>query len=177
MPKSPSNSAIRIVVAVLTIVLPGIVAFLYFSPKLELGDIQSGLLPAINAGVNGTSTLLLIGALVAIKHGKRILHQRLMTGALALSVIFLVLYVLHHATSDPTTYGGEGFMKGLYYVILITHIVMSAVIVPLVLMAYIRAFMGDFPAHKKIVRYAYPFWMYVSITGVIVYFMISPYYV
>ena len=99
-----------------------------------------------------------------------------MTGALALSVVFLVLYVLHHATSEPTTYGGEGFMAGLYYFILISHIIMAAVIVPLVLSAYIRAFTGDFEKHRKVVKYAFPFWMYVSITGVIVYLMIAPYY-
>ena len=176
MQTKQQTKGLRILVSVLTILLPGIVTYLYFGPKMGTGVFSKGLLPAINAGINGATTLLLVFALITIKQGKRLVHQRIMTGALVLSVVFLALYVLHHATSEPTSYGGEGFAKGFYYFILISHIIMAAVIVPLVLMAYIRAFLGNYAGHKKIVKYAYPFWMYVSVTGVIVYFMIAPYY-
>ena len=99
-----------------------------------------------------------------------------MKTAVACSLLFLLMYVAYHMTSEPTPYGGESVIKYVYYFILITHIVLSLVVIPLVLHSYVRAYLGDFIAHKKIVKYAYPVWLYVAITGVVIYLMISPYY-
>ena len=97
--------------------------------------------------------------------------------SIGLSLIFLVLYVAYHMTSDPTPYGGEGAIRFIYYFILITHIMLSIGIIPLVLISYVRAISNLFVEHKKIARYTFPIWMYIAVTGVIVYLMISPYYV
>jgi putative membrane protein len=134
-------------------------------------------LPPIYASMNGITALLLLGALWAIKNKKIPLHENLMKTAVACSLLFLLMYVAYHMTSDPTPYGGEGSIRYFYYFVLISHIILSVVVIPLVLHSYVRAYLGDFIAHKKIVKYAYPVWLYVAITGVIVYLMISPYYV
>jgi len=105
------------------------------------------------------------------------LHKQLMKISIGLSLIFLVLYVAYHMTSDPTPYGGEGAIRFIYYFILITHIMLSIGIIPLVLISYVRAISNLFVEHKKIARYTFPIWMYIAVTGVIVYLMISPYYV
>ena len=97
--------------------------------------------------------------------------------ALGLSALFLVLYVLYHMTSASTPYGGEGIMRPVYYFILISHILLSLAVVPFVLITFLRGITGDFEKHKKIARYAFPLWLYVAVTGVLVYLMISPYYV
>jgi len=91
-------------------------------------------------------------------------------------VLFLVLYVLYHMTSDSTTYGGEGAIRYVYFFLLISHILLSIVVIPFVLVTYVRAISGKFKMHKKIARITFPLWLYVAVTGVIVYFMISPYY-
>ncbi|MEC8536765.1 MAG: DUF420 domain-containing protein, partial [Bacteroidota bacterium] len=116
----------------------------------------------------------LISALIAIKNKKIKLHKSLMQIAIFCSIIFLLMYVAYHITSVPTKYEGE--MVVIYRVILISHIILSVIVIPLVLHSYIRAYLGDYKAHKKIVKYAYPVWLYVAITGVIVYCMIYPYY-
>ena len=100
-----------------------------------------------------------------------------MTSAIALSIAFLVMYVAYHMTSDSTKFGGEGVIKYVYYFILITHIVLSIAIIPMVLVTYVRALAANFESHKKISRITFPIWLYVAVTGVIVYLMISPYYV
>jgi len=134
-------------------------------------------LPPIYASINGLTAALLIAALIAIKNKRISLHESIMKTAISCSVVFLLMYIAYHITSDPTPYGGAGPLKFIYYFILITHIVLSIAVIPLVLYSYIRAYLGDYKAHKKIVKYAYPVWLYVAITGVIVYLMISPYYV
>lgn len=134
-------------------------------------------LPPIYASINGLTATLLIAALIAIKNKRIFLHESLMKTAISCSVVFLLMYIAYHITSDPTPYGGKGTLKFIYYFILITHIVLSVAVIPLVLYSYIRAYLEDYKAHKKIVKYAYPVWLYVAITGVIVYLMISPYYV
>jgi putative membrane protein len=115
-------------------------------------------------------------ALVAIKNKNVPLHRKLMSTALVLSVLFLLSYVAYHLTTESTKYGGEGFLRSLYYFILISHIVLSAAIVPLVLISYVRALASRFDKHKKIARITMPLWIYVAVTGVLVYVMISPYY-
>ena len=99
-----------------------------------------------------------------------------MKTAICCSLVFLLMYVAYHMTSDSTPFGGMGAIKFLYYFILISHIILSVVVIPLVLHSYIRAYLGDYKAHKKIVKYAYPVWLYVAVTGVVVYLMICPYY-
>ncbi len=134
-------------------------------------------LPPIYASINAITAILLIFAFVAIKQKKIILHERLMKFSIALSVVFLLMYVAYHMTSDPTAYGGKGILKGVYFFILISHIILSIGIIPMVLVTYVRAISKLFEDHKKIARVTFPIWLYIAITGVIIYLMISPYYV
>ncbi|MEK9740493.1 MAG: DUF420 domain-containing protein [Flavobacteriaceae bacterium] len=158
----------------LSVIIPIAVAILFMVriPNVEPLDF----LPPIYATINGLTALLLIGAFSAIKNKKITLHERLMKISIALSVVFLVMYVAYHMTSDPTPYGGEGTIKYIYYFILISHIFLSIGIIPMVLITYVRAISKQFGEHKKIARYTFPVWLYIAITGVIVYLMISPYY-
>ena len=134
-------------------------------------------LPPIYSSLNALTAVLLVLALVAIKSNKIKIHQRLMQTCIALSLVFLVMYIAYHMTTDPTTFGGEGYVKSLYFFILISHILLSIALIPLVLISYVRAFQEEFPAHRKISKITFPIWLYVAVTGVVVYLMISPYYV
>jgi putative membrane protein len=129
-------------------------------------------LPPIYATTNGITAILLIFAVIAIKNGKRKLHERLIKICIALSLLFLVLYIAYHITTDPTSFGGEGLIKYVYYFILITHILLSITVIPFVLFSYIRAITGDFVKHKKIAKITLPLWLYVSVTGVVIYLML-----
>jgi len=133
-------------------------------------------LPPIYATINGITAVVLFTAVWAIKNGKQQLHENLMKFAISLSVAFLVMYVAYHMTSESTKFGGEGAIKYVYYFILITHIALSVIIIPFVLFTYVRALSKSFERHKKLARITYPMWLYVAVTGVIVYLMISPYY-
>lgn len=161
----------RKLIITVSIVIPIAVAALF---KIELRVIDLSFLPPFYAGINGLTAVLLIGALVAIKSKNMNLHQRLIQTCLALSLLFLLCYVAYHMTSDSTPYGGE--MKGLYYFILISHIALSVAVIPVVLFTYLFAWEGKFEKHKKWTRFAFPIWLYVAVTGVIVYYMISPFY-
>ena len=158
----------------LSIVIPVTVAILFMVriPNVE----PLHFLPPIYATINGLTALLLLGAFNAIKNKKIALHERLMKISIGFSVVFLVMYVVYHMTSDPTPFGGEGILKYLYYFILISHILLSIGIIPMVLITYVRAISNQFGEHKKIARYTFPIWLYIAVTGVIVYLMISPYY-
>jgi len=164
------------VVAILSIVLLAVVAFLYAGPDLLKLDLEKGTLPFINAIINGLTTLLLIWAFVAIKNGQVQKHKAIMLVAVACSVVFLTLYILQHSSFDSTTYPEETAGRGMYLIILASHIVLAALIVPLVLLTLVRALSERFDKHRKIAKVTLPLWLYVSITGVIVYLMISPYY-
>ncbi|WP_347373884.1 DUF420 domain-containing protein [Aequorivita sp. Q41] len=159
---------------ILSIIIPVAVAVL-FTVKIP-GVARMGFLPPIYATINGITALLLITAVYQIKNGNRKLHERLMKTAIVFSVLFLVLYVIYHMTSDSTPFGGEGIIKYVYYFILITHILLSIAVIPFVLITYVRGISGQFYKHRKIARITYPLWLYVAVTGVIVYVMISPYY-
>ena len=166
-------------IIVLSIAIPIVVGIL-FGIKLKDFGIDVGpltFLPPIYATINGFTALLLIAGVIAIKNGKRALHENLMKSAIACSVLFLGMYVAYHMTADSTKFGGEGTIKYIYYFILITHIILSVVVIPFVLITYVRALAGRFDKHKKLARITFPLWLYVAITGVIVYLMISPYYV
>jgi putative membrane protein len=130
----------------------------------------------LNAIINSTVSILLLAALVAVKNRKYLMHKKLMLAAMVLSVLFLVSYIAHHLLSDPTSYGGEGTLKTLYYILLITHIFLAAVILPFILYTVYRGLTGEFARHKKMGKMTWPVWFYVSVSGVLVYLMISPYY-
>ena len=134
-------------------------------------------LPPIYATINGLTALILVIAVYYIKKGKRKIHENLIKVCIALSLSFLVMYIAYHLTSDPTSFGGSGFIAYIYFFILITHILLSIVVIPLVLISYLKASQSDFAAHRKIAKITFPIWLYVAVTGVIVYLMISPYYV
>jgi putative membrane protein len=167
------------IIAILSIAIPLLVAILFKVKLRDFGfDVKPLLfLPPIYATINGITAVVLVWAVISIKKGKRKLHENLMKTAIALSVAFLVMYVAYHMTSEATKYGGEGIMKAIYFFILITHITLSVVTIPLVLVTYVRALSERFDKHKKIAKITFPIWLYVAVTGVIVYLMISPYYV
>ncbi len=133
-------------------------------------------LPPIYAIINGLTAILLVVAVYYIKNGKRKIHESLIKVCIALSLMFLVMYIAYHMTTDPTSYGGKGIIAYMYYFILITHILLSVIVIPLVLTSYSRAVQSNFKLHKKIAKVTFPIWLYVAVTGVIVYLMISPYY-
>ena len=166
-------------ITLLSIIIPLAVAALFGINLRKMGVNVEPLdfLPPIYATINGITAVLLIAAVIAIKNGKRVLHERLNTLAIICSVLFLVMYVAYHMTSDSTEFGGEGMIRYVYYFILISHILLSIAIIPLVLVTLMRAKLGEFTAHKKIAKITFPLWLYVAVTGVIIYLMISPYYV
>lgn len=133
-------------------------------------------LPHIYAPINGVVFVLLLSALFAIKRGNIKLHKWLMSISIVLSGLFLLMYLLYHATTEETKFGGEGLIRYVYYFLLLTHILLSVVTIPLVLRAYYFAFKGDFDRHKKINKYAFPIWLYVAFSGVMIYLLIAPYY-
>jgi len=165
-------------IIILSVTIPLVVALLFGVNLRKLGyDVKPlSFLPPIYATINGVTAVVLITAVWAVKNGKQKLHENLMKFAISLSVMFLGMYVAYHMTSDSTPYGGEGFIRYVYFFILITHIVLSVIIIPFVLVTYVRAIAGSFDRHRKLARISYPLWLYVAVTGVIVYLMISPYY-
>lgn len=171
IPNEQKVRSFRKLIIALSIIIPLAVALLF---GIRIDGVDLSFLPPIYATINGITAIVLISALIAIKTKNIWLHQRLIQFALVLSLLFLVAYVAYHITSDSTPYGGE--LTYLYYTILISHIVLSVVVIPIVLFAYLHAWKGDYDKHKKWVRFAFPIWLYVAITGVVVYLMISPYY-
>lgn len=158
----------------LSIIIPVAVAALF---GIKIDAELPVFLPPIYATVNGITALVLILAVFQIKKGNREAHEKLMKFAIALSLLFLVMYIAYHMTSDSTKFGGEGAIKYVYYFILITHILLSIAVIPFVLITYVRAITNNIEKHKKIAKITFPLWLYVAITGVVVYIMISPYYV
>ncbi|WJJ96764.1 DUF420 domain-containing protein [Algibacter luteus] len=163
----------KLIVA-LSIIIPVAVAIL-FGVKIDVE--LPVFLPPIYAGINALTAFVLVMAFVAIQKKKIKLHERLIKFAIALSVLFLLMYITYHMTSDSTKFGGEGITKYLYYFILITHILLSILVIPFVLITYVRAITNNIEKHKKIAKITFPLWLYVAITGVVVFIMISPYYV
>ena len=160
-------------IIVLSVAIPLVVAVL-FGIKIDL--VLPVFLPPIYASINALTSILLVLAVVSVKKGNLKLHEILIKFAIACSLVFLVLYVLYHMTSDSTKYLGEGLILYVYYFILISHIILSIVVIPFVLITYVRGITNQIELHKKITKYTFPLWLYVAVTGVIVYAMISPYY-
>ncbi|WP_264519743.1 DUF420 domain-containing protein [Flavobacterium sp. N1994] len=183
---------LRTPIIFVSILIPVAVAILFSVKLKDFGVIVEPLsfLPPIYASINGLTALLLIMAVLAIKNGNQKVHERLMTMAIACSVVFLVMYVAYHMTTDSTIYGdvdGNGFLdaiekvnagstRNVYLFILLTHILLSVAIIPLVLITYVRALAKTFDKHKILAKFTFPLWLYVAVTGVVVYLMISPYY-
>lgn len=154
-----------------SIVIPIAVAALF---RVEIRNVDLSILPPIYATINGVTAILLILALVAIKKKNMRLHRILMRTSLVFSLLFLGCYIAYHITSKQTPYGGEfGF---IYYPLLLAHILLSVVVIPLVLLSYLWAWTGDFKRHKKWTRFAFPIWLFVAVSGVVVYLMIAPFY-
>ncbi len=163
----------KLIVA-LSIIIPIVVAVLF---GIKIPNVEPlTFLPPIYATVNGITAVILVIAFFAIKNKNIRLHKNLMTTAILCSVAFLVMYVAYHMTSDSTKFGSEGFIKYVYYFILLTHIVLSIAVIPFVLITYVRAITNNIEKHKRIARVTFPLWLYVAVSGVIVYIMISPFY-
>ena len=191
------NNIYDILIWVVSILVPVVVALLLFTkweydqlvfdmriPNYDSVILMDNLpiakpltfLPPIYATINGLTAVLLVIAVYYIKNGKRKIHENLIKVCIALSLSFLVMYIAYHITTDPTPFGGSGLVAYIYFFILITHILLSIVVIPMVLVSYSRAFQSKFASHKKIAKVTFPVWLYVAVTGVIVYLMISPYY-
>ena len=160
-------------IVVLSVIIPLAVASLF---RVKIPGYNFSFLPPIYAGINGLTAVLLVIAVVAVKNGHRQIHEWLMKLCIGLSASFLVMYVLYHMTTESTTFGGVGTIRYVYFFILISHIVLSVAVIPMVLFTFVRALSGNFDRHKALARYTFPVWLYVAVTGVIVYLMISPYY-
>lgn len=175
---SVSEKSLSLIIYAVSIVICIAVAFLiYFPQTLAVGGgINVSYLPRFHAFLNGSCTLLLIGGYIAVRQKKYNLHKTLMVTCFLLSSIFLVSYVVYHSQAPATKFGGEGIIRPIYFTILLTHIVLAALILPLALFTISRSWRGEFAKHKKIARITLPVWIYVTATGVIVYFMIAPYY-
>jgi putative membrane protein len=175
------------IVIVLSIAIPAIVAVLF---NVSVDGVDLGFLPPIYAGLNGLTALLLVCAVISIKKGKRELPQKIMTVAVACSVLFLAMYVAYHMTAESTIYGDTdhngkrsieeltaiGTSYYVYTILLLSHILLSLAVLPLVMMTYLKGWANNIKSHKKWARITFPIWLYVAITGVVVYLMISPYY-
>ena len=164
-------------IVVISVLVPLLVAFLLFMPqKLDVGQEWVYFLPHMNAVINTAASVALILGLVFIKNNKILYHRTAMTTAFSLGFVFMISYVIYHASAESTSFGGDGMVRNIYYFLLLTHIVLAAVALFPILLAYYYGYTGNYARHRKIVRYAYPIWLYVSISGVLVYLMIRPYY-
>jgi putative membrane protein len=157
----------------LSILIPLVVGVLF---RVKIPGYDLSFLPPIYATLNGLTAVALVAAVVAIKNNRRKTHEALVNLCLAFSSLFLIMYVAYHMTSDSTPFGGQGSIRYIYYFILITHILLSVVVIPFVMFTYVKGFTGDFKRHRKLAKITFPLWLYVAVTGVIVYILISPYY-
>jgi putative membrane protein len=174
MGKTAKEKKYNVWIGILSVLIP-LVVLILFNVRIP-GVERLGFLPPIYATINGLTAILLVVGLIQIKNGNRKTHESIMKTCIVLSVLFLIMYVAYHMTSEATKYGGEGYLRYLYFFILISHIMLSIAVIPFVLLTYVRAILGKFPEHKKIAKITFPLWLYVAISGVIVYVMISPYY-
>ena len=190
--KKTLEQRFRLSIILVSILIPTAVAILFTIKLKDFGiEVEPlSFLPPIYASINGLTALLLLMGVMAIKNGNKKVHERFMTTAIACSVVFLVMYVAYHMTADSTVYGdidgnkildatekaNAGSIRYVYLFILLSHIALSIVIIPLVLITYVRALAARFDKHRKIAKITFPLWLYVAVTGVVVYLMISPYY-
>lgn len=174
MESTVKNKNIRKIITIISIVLPLAVAALFV---IKIDGIDLSFLPKIYAGINALTAVLLILALFFVKQRKLKLHENVIKICMVLSILFLLCYVAYHMTSDSTKYGNPDATARLtYFLLLITHIILSVAVIPMVLFSYLHAWEGNFEKHKKLTKITWPIWFYVAVSGVIVYLMISPYY-
>jgi putative membrane protein len=164
----------RGVITTLSVLIPLAVAALFSIDPIPGYDTR--FLPPVYASINGLTAILLVLSWRAIRKGRRQVHERIMKTCIGLSAAFLALYVLYHMTNPSTPFGGQGWIRPVYYFLLLTHILLSVAVVPLVLFSFSRALSGRFDRHRKLARFALPLWLYVAVSGVLVYLMIAPYY-
>lgn len=172
MELTKNQQRIKKLITIVSVLVPLLIVVL-FQVKIE-GNFK--FLPHIYAVINAITALTLVLAVYFIKNNNRKYHEFLVKLAFLLSLTFLVMYILYHATTEETKFGGQGIVRYVYFFILITHIISSVFLVPMVLHTYFRAFINDLKGHKKIAPFTFILWEYVAITGVIVYLMIAPYY-
>ena len=175
-PPAVGGDRVMLLINVVSVTVPLVVALLLgIRTKFPLGE-WTAYLPHATGTINTLTSILLVAAGIAIYFRKVKLHAALMTAAVALGAVFLVCYVTYHLSNPSTPYGGSGAWRGVYFFTLISHIALSLVVLPLVLRAFAFALTRRFDRHAAIARWAYPIWLYVSVTGVLVYLMIRPYY-
>ncbi|MDO8993316.1 DUF420 domain-containing protein [Daejeonella sp.] len=167
-------TAVSIIVLIVVVILQSKILTIF--PQKELIPSWVFSLPLINAVINGSCSILLLLSLYFIKRKNIKAHKNLNILTFILSSLFLVSYIIFHATGIKTTYGGVGPIRTVYYIILITHIILAAIVLPLVLFSFQKGLQMKVEEHRKLVRWTYPIWLYVTVSGVIVYLMISPYY-
>jgi putative membrane protein len=171
---NPNKRFVRLIIAV-SILIPLVVAILMVLPNDDTNN-RYAFLPQFHALLNGLTAIALILGFYWIKNKQIDLHKKAMLGAFALSSIFLVSYVFYHFNTGHTPYEGEGGIRYVYFFILITHIILAIAIVPMVLLSIYRGLTNQVEAHKRIAKKTFPIWVYVTITGVLVYLFMRPYY-
>ena len=164
------------IIAALSVAIPIVVAILFFMPKANNPSLDVSYLPAFHAILNSLTAIALVAGYYQVKKGNTKGHRTAMLFAFGLSAIFLVSYVTYHFLGQRTIYGGDGLLKYIYYFILLTHIVLAVVIVPLVLLSVYYGITNQLQRHRRISKWTFPIWLYVAVTGVLVYLLISPYY-
>lgn len=177
--KSNNDRVVVPIIIALSVIIPLAVAGMFALPddmKLQFGNFNARSLPFFHALLNGSTAILLVTGYFLIRKRKINLHRMAMLGAFTLSAIFLVSYVVTHLSTPDAKYGGEGAMRYVYFFILISHIILSIPVLPLAMFAIYRGWTGDVIKHKKVVRYTFPVWLYVAVTGVLVYLFMAPYY-
>jgi len=158
------------------VVCGGVLVLITFRQILVIEGLDVSRLPAFHALLNGTCAGLLVSGVALIRRGRIQAHRNVMGLAFALSSLFLISYVLYHSQSPGYAFGGEGWIRPVYFSLLISHIVLAPVVLPLALYTVVRAFRGEFGVHRKIARWTFPIWLYVTVTGVLVYLFMAPYY-
>jgi putative membrane protein len=172
-----SERALSVLVYSLSLVVVLLVAILMLTPQLlRFEGLNVSGLPGFHASLNGTTAFLLVLGVLQIKRGRVDLHRNIMVAAFTLSSIFLISYVIYHSQAPSVRFGGEGLIRGIYFFILITHVVLATIILPLALFTVSRAIRGELGKHRRIARVTFPLWLYVTVTGVLVYLMMVPYY-
>lgn len=164
-------------IGIVSVAIPFVILLLFYikPPDVKVGfDLR--ILPALNASLNFSTALLLLTGFYFIKNKNIRSHRLCMITAFCFSALFLVFYVIYHALTEPTSYGGQGMIRNVYFFILISHIILAAAILPLILITLTRGLQQKYDRHRRIARWTFPLWLYVAVTGVIVYLMLSPYY-
>ena len=172
-----SERTLALLVYGLSAIVCVLVVILVMAPRaLIFEGLDVSRLPAFHATLNGSCALLLVAGYTFIRRGKIRAHRASMVGAFSLSCIFLISYVIYHSQSTGATFGGEGWIRPLYFFILISHIVLAPIVLPLALYAVARALRGEFDRHRRVAKWTFPVWLYVAVTGVLVYLFMAPWY-